>query len=104
AAHLVERARPVGVAAGVAQVDEVLGRQEVDQRTGHGEATEAAVEHPDRPVVHTTRLRRRAPAAADPGRALDPPDLGGAARARPVSRLDDPLVAEAELLGHPGAA
>ena len=51
AAHLGRGAGPVGVAAGVAEVDEVLVGQQVDHRPGHGEAAEAAVEHPDRAVV-----------------------------------------------------
>ena len=50
--HLVERPGPVRVAAGVADVDEVLGGQQVDDRAGDGEPAEAAVEHADGPVVH----------------------------------------------------
>ena len=45
--HLVERPGPVGVPAGVADVDEVLAGQQVDQRPRHGEPAEPAVEHPD---------------------------------------------------------
>ena len=52
---------PVGVPAGVADVDEVLGRQQVDEGPGHGEAAEPAVEHADRARIHDrTRYRRGA--------------------------------------------
>ena len=51
-AHVVERAGPIGVAAGVAEVHEVLVRQEVDEGAGDGEPPEAAVEHADGTVVH----------------------------------------------------
>ena len=57
APHLVERLGPVRVAAGVAEVDEVLLGQQVDEGPGHGEAPEPAVEHPDRPVVHVLEAR-----------------------------------------------
>ena len=50
AAHLVERLGPVRVAPGVTDVDEVLARQEVDHGPRDGEAAEARVEHPDRPI------------------------------------------------------
>ena len=63
AAHLGLRLGPVRVAAGVADVDEVLGRQQVDHGPGDGQAAEAGVEHPDRPI-HGRRLptgHRRAP-------------------------------------------
>ena len=56
AAHLGLRSRPVRVAAGVADVDEVLGRQQVDHGAGDGEAAEPAVEHPDRPVHLATHI------------------------------------------------
>ena len=49
---------PVGIAAGVADVHEVLVGKQVDDGPGDGEAAEAAVEHPDRAVVgHHERLR-----------------------------------------------
>ena len=64
---------PVRVAAGVAQVDEVLGREEVDQRPGDGEAAEAAVEHADRAVVHPRRLRRGLVARSRSRRPARPP-------------------------------
>ena len=44
------RLRAVRVAARVADVDDVLGRQQVDDGAGDGQATEATVEHADRPV------------------------------------------------------
>src|SRR3546814_20669572 len=44
-------AGPVGVAAGVPHVHQVLRGHEVDERPGHGEAAEAGVEHPDGAVV-----------------------------------------------------
>ena len=50
-ADLVERPRAVGIAAGVADVDEVLLREQVDDRPGHGQTAESAVEHADRPVM-----------------------------------------------------
>ena len=52
------RPRPVRVAAGVADVDEVLVRQQVDDGTGHGEPAEPAVEHPDRPIHHAQATQR----------------------------------------------
>ena len=49
-AHLVLRPRTVRVPARVADVDEVLVREEVDDGPGHREPAEAAVEHADRPL------------------------------------------------------
>ena len=49
-AHLVLRPGAVRVAAGVADVHQVLGGQEVDDGAGDGEPAEAAVEHPDRSI------------------------------------------------------
>ena len=49
---VVERPGPVRIAPGVADVDEVLVGQQVDQRTSNGEPAEPAVEHADGPVVH----------------------------------------------------
>ena len=43
---------PYGYRAGVAQVDQVLARQQVDERPGDGQATEPGVEHPDGTVTH----------------------------------------------------
>ena len=67
-ADLVERPVPVGVPTGVAQVDEVLRRQEVDGGPGDGQPTEAGVEHPDWSVGHrgkaTAPGRRRFPTPA----------------------------------------
>ena len=65
--HLGLRPWPVRVAAGVADVHEVLVGQQVDDGPGDGEAAEAAVEHPDRAVVgHHERLRAK---RADPERS-----------------------------------
>ena len=50
--HLLQAPRPVGVAAGVPHVDEVLGREQVDQRPGDRQAPKTAIEHPYGPVVH----------------------------------------------------
>ena len=50
AAHLVERLAAVRVAAGVADVHEVLGGQQIDDRPGDGEPAEPGVEHADRPI------------------------------------------------------
>ena len=44
------RLRAIRVAAGVADVDDVLGGQQVDHGAGDRQATEATVEHADRPV------------------------------------------------------
>ena len=55
---LLERTRSVGVPTGVAEIDEMLQRQEVDEGSGDGEPPEAAVEHPDRAIIHPARLRR----------------------------------------------
>ena len=49
-ADLALRPRTVGIATGVADVHEVLVRQEVDDGPGDGEAAEPAVEHPDRAI------------------------------------------------------
>ena len=49
---LVERPGPVGIAAAVAEVDDVLVGKQVDHGASHGEPSEAAVEHADGPVVH----------------------------------------------------
>ena len=51
-AHLVQGARAIGIPAGVADIDEVLGGQQIDDGPGDGETAETAVEHADRPVVH----------------------------------------------------
>jgi hypothetical protein len=51
-AHLGLRAGAVGIATGVADVDEVLGRQQVDHSTRDGEAAEARVEHADGAIRH----------------------------------------------------
>ena len=50
--NLVERAGTVGVTTGVADVDQVLLGQQVDERPGHRETAETAVEHADRTVIH----------------------------------------------------
>ena len=65
AGHLGLRARPVRVATGVTDVDDVLGRQQVDQRPGDGEPTEPAVEHPDRPI-HTAQQASEGRRRCDP--------------------------------------
>ena len=52
---LDEIARAVGVAPGVAEVDELLVGQQVDECPGDGQAAEAGVEHADRPVVARRR-------------------------------------------------
>ena len=48
--QLVERAVAVRIAAGVADVDDVLVGQQVDHRSGDGQSAEPGVEHADRPV------------------------------------------------------
>ena len=45
--HLRDAAGAVGGAGGVAQVDEVLVGELLDERAQHSEAAEARVEHPD---------------------------------------------------------
>ena len=69
--HLVEVARPVGIAARVADVDELLVGGEVDQRPSHGQPTEPAVEHADGAAVHGPEATApaagpRAPPRRDP--------------------------------------
>jgi len=65
AAHLSRGPRPVGIAAAVPDVDEVLLGQQVDQRPCDGEPAKAAVKDPDRSVafwcseLHLRRLRAR---------------------------------------------
>src|SRR3546814_13799803 len=61
AAHLVERPGAVRVATRVPHVDEVLGRQQVDEGSGDGQATETAVEHPDGPLVHDAQATYESP-------------------------------------------
>ena len=51
-AHLGLRPGAVGVAAGVAEVDEVLVGEQVEEGPGHGEPTEAGVEHAEGPGRH----------------------------------------------------
>ena len=46
-AHLADRLGAVGLARGVAEVEDRLVRQLVDDRAGHGEPTEAGVEDAD---------------------------------------------------------
>ena len=53
---LVQGPRPVRVAAGVTDVDQVLVREQVDDGPGDGEPAEAGVEHADGPV-HRHSLR-----------------------------------------------
>ena len=50
AANVVERLGPVRIAARVADVDEILGRKQIDRRPGDGQPAEPGVEHPDRPI------------------------------------------------------
>src|SRR6202042_927413 len=51
-AYLVERTGTVRIAAGITDVDQMLPREQVDERPGHGETAENAVEHADRPIIH----------------------------------------------------
>ncbi len=48
----------VGVSAGIANVDQLFLRKEVDQRACNGEPTETAIEYPDRTIVHLLTIRR----------------------------------------------
>ena len=48
--HLVVRTRPVGIPPGVAEVDEILTRRQVDQRTRDGQTSEPGVEHRNRTI------------------------------------------------------
>ena len=52
AAHLGDRLRAVRRVRGVADVEDGLLRQLVDDRAGHGESADAAVEDSDRRVGH----------------------------------------------------
>ena len=58
AANLVGRPRAVRVASRVADVDEVLGGEQIDDGAGDGEPAEPGVEHPDRPI-HGQQARSR---------------------------------------------
>ena len=81
--HLVARLRPVREPAGVAEVDDVLVGQQVDERAQHREATEAGVEDADRPRhAHVPRPRRAARREAVRDRGAEP----GARRAPPRAR------------------
>ena len=71
---------PVRVAAGVADVDEVLGRQQVEHGPGDGQAPEAGVEHPDGPIHRRQATERPAPGPATPAAARDVVPAGGPAR------------------------
>ena len=53
--HLVQRPRAVGIAAGVADVDEVLLREQVDDSPGYRQTAKSAVKHADRTDVHGER-------------------------------------------------
>ena len=71
AAHLGQRLRAVRVAAGVADVDEVLGRQQVDHGPGDGQAAEPGVEHPDRPIHGPPGYDASPPDGSDDGSRPD---------------------------------
>ena len=65
-ANLAGGTGPVGIAAGVADVDDVLAGQQVDQGPRHGQAAEATVEDADRASSGSPRL----PAPAGEARGL----------------------------------
>ena len=54
--YFTEISGAVGIAAGIADVDQILVGQEVDKRTGHSEAAESTVEHADWPGIHSLRV------------------------------------------------
>ena len=76
--HLVARLRPVREPAGVAEVDDALVGQQVDERAEHGEPAEPGVEHADR------RASRSSCAPGGAGAAGRPPRR----RSRSVGRRD----------------
>ena len=63
-AHLVQGPGTVRVPAGVAYVDDVLPRDQVEDGPGHCQPAEAAVEDPDRAVVHPQEATVPGPTAA----------------------------------------
>ena len=63
---------PVRVAAGVADVDEVLGRQQVEHGPGDGQPPEAGVEHPDGPIHRRQATERPASGPATLAAARKP--------------------------------
>ena len=75
-AHLADRLRAVRLAGGVADVHDRLVRQLVDDRPGHGEATEAGVEDADRGIRAARRRTVQAQHARLGGRR--PPTAGHA--------------------------
>ena len=68
--HLVQRPRAVGIAAGVADVDEVLLREQVDDSPGYRQTAESAVKHADRTDVHGERSLAMPSPASEHSQAL----------------------------------
>ena len=54
--HFFQGAGPIGIAAGIAQIDKMLTGNQVHQCPHHGQPPEAAVEDSDRPRIHPYRL------------------------------------------------
>jgi hypothetical protein len=54
--YFIEIPGTIGIATGIADVDQILVGHEVDECTGHSEAAETAVEHADRPGIHSLRV------------------------------------------------
>ena len=54
--NFTEISGTIGIATGIADIDQILVGHEVDKRTGHSEAAETAVEHADRPGIHSLRV------------------------------------------------
>ena len=55
-ANLVLRTWAVGIATGIADVDDVFRRKQIDDGPGNGQPTEPTVEHPDRSVHVATHI------------------------------------------------
>ena len=64
--HLVARLGAVGEPAGVAEVDDALVGQQVDERAQHREPSEPGVEHADRTRGHDAPPSRPRPAGGAP--------------------------------------
>ena len=82
-ADLGDRQRAVRPVRGVADVQQRLGRQLVEQRPGHRQPADPGVEDPDRRVPLTRSTVRRRPSGAVPRH------VGGAGRSRHVRAAGD---------------
>ena len=69
-AHLLDGAGPVGAVGGVADVEDLLAGELVEDRPRHRQAADAGVEHPDGRVIHVVETRRGPDRAAARGAVI----------------------------------